>query len=129
MIIGVVNAHYEAVIRLIVRGPIGQERKIEAVIDTGFSSFLSLPPVLISMLGLPFRMRDRAILADGSESVFDIFQGTVTWDEQTRQVPIHEADTDPLLGMSLLYGSSLTIQVEEGGSVIINALPQEKPMA
>jgi hypothetical protein len=34
-----------------------------------------------------------------------------------------------MLGMSLLYGSSLMIQVEEGGSVIINALPQQKSMA
>lgn len=74
MIIGIVNHHLEAIINLVVVGPLEQEREIEAVIDTGFSSYLSLPPVIISMLGLPFRMRDRAILADGKESIFDIYR-------------------------------------------------------
>jgi clan AA aspartic protease len=129
MIIGIVNHHLEALINLIVHGPHEQEREIEAVIDTGFSSHLSLPPVIISMLGLPFRMRDRAILADGNESVFDIYQGTVLWDGQFKSIAIHESDTDPLVGMSLLYGNSLSMQIVEGGSVIINALPQEKPMS
>jgi clan AA aspartic protease len=114
---------------LVVHGPHAQERETEAVIDTGFTSYLSLPPTIISMLGLPFRMRDRAILADGKESIFDIYQGTVLWDGQLKSIPIHESDTDPLVGMNLLYGYNLSVQVVEGGSVMINALPQEKPMA
>lgn len=129
MIIGIVNHHLEAIISLVVQGPNVQEWEIEAVIDTGFSSYLSLPPVIISMLGLPFRMRDRAILADGKESVFDIYQGTVLWDEQLKSIPIHESDTDPLVGMDLLHGYNFSAQVIEGGSVIINALPHEKTMA
>jgi predicted aspartyl protease len=36
MITGVVTADREAVIRLTVRGPVGQEHEVEAVIDTGF---------------------------------------------------------------------------------------------
>ena len=44
MIEGVVNAAYEAVIRLSLRGPSGQAREIDAVIDTGFNGFLTLPP-------------------------------------------------------------------------------------
>ena len=36
MITGVVNAHFEATIRLTLRGPNGQTRKVDAVIDTGF---------------------------------------------------------------------------------------------
>ena len=35
MIEGVVNADYEAVITLTLRGPAGQEQDIDAVIDTG----------------------------------------------------------------------------------------------
>ena len=37
MITGTVTSHREAIIRLIVRGPSGQEEEIEAVIDTGFN--------------------------------------------------------------------------------------------
>ena len=41
---GTVNSSYEAVISIPLRGPGGQAREIEAVIDTGYSGFLVLPP-------------------------------------------------------------------------------------
>ncbi len=44
MIAGVVTASRQAIIRLTVRGPEGQEQEIEAVIDTGFDGTLTLPP-------------------------------------------------------------------------------------
>ena len=54
MIEGVVNAAYEAVVTLPVQGPAGQSREVEAVIDTGFNRFLTLPPALVAELDLPF---------------------------------------------------------------------------
>ncbi|OPZ12571.1 MAG: hypothetical protein BWZ07_01190 [Alphaproteobacteria bacterium ADurb.BinA280] len=38
MMTGSVNKHYEAIVRLVVRGPQGQAEAIEAIIDTGFSA-------------------------------------------------------------------------------------------
>jgi predicted aspartyl protease len=67
MITGVVTPFYEATIRLIMRGLSGQEQEIEAVIDTGFDGALTLPLADITVLGLPWRRRGRALLADGSE--------------------------------------------------------------
>jgi predicted aspartyl protease len=49
MIVGAVNAWREAVIRLPLRGPRGQEQEIELVLDTGFSGSLTLPPALIAV--------------------------------------------------------------------------------
>jgi predicted aspartyl protease len=43
MIVGVVTDDYQAVIHLVVRGPAGQEIEIDAIIDTGFDGWLSLP--------------------------------------------------------------------------------------
>lgn len=129
MIIGVVNSHREAVISLKVRGPQGREEELEAVVDTGFNGWLSLPPSLIAMLGLPFRRRGRAQLADGSDSLFDIYEGTVMWDGQLRRAAIDEADTDPLVGMSLMYGYDLSMQIEVGGSVILNKRLHQKSLA
>ncbi len=43
MIEGVVNAAYEAVVTLSLQSPSGQAREIEAVIDTGYSGFLTPP--------------------------------------------------------------------------------------
>ena len=54
MIQGVVNTAYEAVVALSLQGPEGQAQDIEAVIDTGYSGFLTLPPGLVDDLGLPF---------------------------------------------------------------------------
>jgi predicted aspartyl protease len=88
MITGVVTANREATIRLLVHGPARRSRKIKAVIDTGFDGWLSLPPALIVLLGLPWRRRGRALLADGSENLFDIYEGTVVWDRHRRRIPI-----------------------------------------
>lgn len=59
MITGVVNADLEAVIRVPLRGPNGQQLNIEAIIDTGFNGFLTLPPALLTTLGLPRLSRGR----------------------------------------------------------------------
>jgi len=52
MIVGSVNANREAIIRLLVGAPEGQTQEIEAIIDTGFTGFMSLPPDLVESLGL-----------------------------------------------------------------------------
>lgn len=123
MITGVVTADREATIRLAVRGPAGEEQAIVAVINTRFNGWLSLPASSISQLGLPWRQRGRALLADGSQRVFDIYEATVIWDGQPRRVPVHEADTAPLVGMSLLEGYELIVQVRSAGNVTITVLP------
>lgn len=119
MITGVVSADYEAVIRLEVQGPTGQEREVAAVVDTGFNGFLTLPPRLITTLGLTRRRRGRAILANGSEDIFDIYGVTVLWDGQPRYIETGAVDTTPLVGMALLDGYDLHVQVAIGGRIAI----------
>lgn len=126
MIIGVVTDRREAVIRLRVRGPAGQDQEIEAVIDTGFDGWLSLPSSIIAQLGLRWRQRGRALLADGSESVFDIYEATVDWDGEFRRIPVDQAETIPLVGMSLLEGYELSVQIQRGGNVTVRALSPSK---
>jgi len=87
MITGVVRDDRQAIVHLMVRGPAGQEQEIEAIIDTGFDGWLSLPSSLVVRLGLVWRRRGRALLADGSESVFDIYEATVDWDGEMRRIP------------------------------------------
>ena len=121
MIQGSVNAAYEAVVTLAVRGPAGQTTEIDAVIDTGFTGVLTLPPALVSELGLPFVTRGRATLANGSEDFFDIYEVAVLWESQLRYVLADAADTTPLLGMALLDSRSMYVEVERGGRVVIQA--------
>jgi clan AA aspartic protease len=126
MITGFVTDRREAVIRLRVHGPAGQDQEIEAIIDTGFDGWLSLPPSVIAQLGLTWRQRGRALLADGRESVFDIYEATVDWDGNARRVPVDAAETFPLVGMSLLEGYELIVQVQRGGNVALSALSQAR---
>ena len=119
MIEGVVNANLEAVVTLTLRGEDGQEREIEAVIDTGFNGFLTLPPALVTELGLPFASTGRATLADGSEAAFDVYDATVLWDGQPRSVESGAVGDAPLVGMSLLDRHDLSIQVRDGGRVVV----------
>lgn len=123
MITGIVTGAREAVISLTVRGPNGQEHEIEAVIDTGFDGSLTLPLALVTALGSPWHRRGRALLADGNESVFDIYEATVLWDGRARRVSVDEVDVMPLVGIALLYGYELTIQIVEGGRVLLKPLP------
>ncbi|MBI5368093.1 MAG: clan AA aspartic protease [Planctomycetes bacterium] len=123
MITGVVTPDREASVQLTVHSATGLETMIAAVIDTGFDGSLSLTSAVISSLGLPWRGRGRALLADGSESVFDIFEATVDWDGQRRRVAVDQVETLPLIGMALLEGYELTIQVRASGSVSIRPLP------
>ena len=123
MIAGYVNAYREAIIRLVVSGPLGRSQEIDAVVDTGFTGFLTLPLSIIANLELPFRRRGRAVLADGSESLFDIYEARVLWDGQPRRVAIDAVDTDSLVGMALLSGYELTVQAVVGGRVSIKAIP------
>ena len=121
MIEGVVNAAYEPVVPLRVQGPSGYTMDIEAVIDTGFTGFLTLPPAPMTDLRLRYRGRGWATLADGSEVPFDIYGVTVLWDGLPRHIEADEADSTPLVGMRLLDGHNLNIDVEDGGSVVIQA--------
>jgi clan AA aspartic protease len=122
MIVGVVNSLREAVIALAVHGQ-KKQIEIDAVVDTGFNGYISLSRALISELGFPFRRRGRAVLADGSEIIFNVYEATVMWNGELRRLELDEADTDPLVGMGLLDGYKLTIEVVKGGAVTINRLP------
>ncbi len=121
MILGAVNDAYEAVISLTVQGPSGQSREVEAVIDTGFTGFLSLPSALATELGLPFLTYESAFLADGSLVRFSVHDATALWDGRPRRVYAHLSDATPLIGMRMLDDHDLSIQVRDGGRVVIQA--------
>jgi len=120
MISGIVNADFEAIISLSICDPEGKIYTQDAIVDTGFNGWLSLPPDLIDQLILTWKRRGRAILGDGSECVFNVYEAIVIWDGNYLTIPIDEADSEPLVGMSLMEGYQLTVQVFEEGSVEIH---------
>lgn len=121
MIEGAVNAAREAVVILHIQGPEGQHRDIEAVVDTGYSGFLTLPTALVAELGLPFAYMGQAFLANDDEVSFDVHHGAVIWDGQPKAIEVDATGSTPLVGMLLLDGHDLSIQVRAGGRVVIEA--------
>ncbi len=121
MIVGSVTSSREAVVRLTVRGPTGEGQAIDAIIDTGFNFFLTLPSDVIAELNSTRRSTARVILADGSETRANVYAATAIWDDRPIRIPVQEANTTPLVGMALLEGYELRMQCVEGGRVVIEA--------
>ena len=122
MITGIVNADFEPIIPLSICGSDGKVYTQEAIVDTGFNGWLSLPPDLIAELNLKWKRRGRAILGDGTECVFDVYEAVLVWDGNFLTIPIDEADSDPLVGMSLMEGCQLMVQVFEGGHIELSKI-------
>jgi clan AA aspartic protease len=122
MIIGNVNTKREAVVQLAVFGENQQRQGIKAIIDTGYTGFLTLPSTIITTLGLTWYMQQEGILGDGSLCVFNVYEASVIWDGQIRTIETNESEADPLVGMGLLEGYELKIQAVAGGLVTITAL-------
>ncbi len=112
----------EARVRLTILGP-GTKQKITGVIDTGFTASLTLPASRIATLDLHWRLSGRGILADGSECLFNVYEATLIWNRKARKILVTEAETTPLIGMTLLDGYELNVQVRPGGKVTIRKLP------
>jgi clan AA aspartic protease len=123
MIVGTIQGR-EALIRLMIRGVGGPGQEIEAVVDSGYTGWLTLPPTVIAALNLRWQTFGRGILADGSVSTFDVNQAKVVWDGRLRSVFVDEFAATPLVGMALLRGFEYKMQVRARGLVTIKRLPR-----
>lgn len=112
----------EARVELKVHGIRGKSKTIEAVVDTGFSSWLTLPPDLIRWLGLPWCSVEQGVLADGSTCRYDVFEAAVARDGKLRPLFVDSADIEPLIGMKLMRGYELKIDIRDGGKVRLKRL-------
>jgi clan AA aspartic protease len=121
MIVGIVRGR-EALVRLIIRGSRGRQQEIEAVVDSGYTGWLTLPTTVIAALDLRWQTLGRGILADGSVSTFDVYQAKAVWDDRLRRVYVDEFDATPLIGMALLRGYEYKMEVRARGKVTIKRL-------
>ncbi len=122
MMHGIVNQNREATIRLVVGDANKQKQVIDAVIDTGFTGFLTLPLTIITSLNLELYSREEGTLGDGSLCIFDVYPGFVIWDGEFKRIDINAAETIPLIGMSLLHGYRIQLDAIVNGRVTIQSL-------
>ena len=96
---------------------------VNAVIDTGYSGALTLPPALVAELDLPYVFSSKATLAEDKVVGFRVHRVTALWDSGPRHVEADAVGSTPLVGILLLDDHDLSIQVRAGGRVVIQAAP------
>jgi clan AA aspartic protease len=123
MIRGAVNPHFQVVVPFSIRGPANYFHDMEAILDTGFSGSLTLPPLVIAALGLTWDSIRLGLLANGQLHPFDLYEATITWDGAPRTILVQAADGAPLIGLELLKGFDLRVRFNVAGSAEIEAVP------
>lgn len=126
MIKGIVTEDREAVIPLRIVGR-GATEELRFILDTGFTGGLTLPADIVRRLNPLSAGTRRAILADGNSVALEAFLVTVVWSGQNREVLALQSDGGPLVGLSLLDGSRLIMDVVFGGDVWIDELSSAEP--
>lgn len=86
---GLVNQSCEATLSVVVNNK-AKTQLVDAVIDTGFSGFLTLPSNVIAALELIWKGRDVATLGDGTSCIFEVYIALIIWDGQYRTIDINE---------------------------------------
>ena len=113
----------EARISVAVAGPSMEFWEVEAVIDTGFSGWLTLPEVAVRELDLQIYRHRRVRIADNRVTWMLTYRAVAQW--QGRQIGILVYQTEnprPLLGTAMLEHCRLTVDMLEGGPVAVTPL-------
>ena len=121
MIIGRITNNQEAIIELEIVG-LHRREEIKVAIDTGFDGHLTLPGDLINRIGFRRAGRRYAILGDGNIVALELYRAKVLWHGEEREVPVLRTDGGPLVGMALLEGNRVILDVVIDGDVRIDVL-------
>lgn len=114
----VVDLH--ATVSVPLRLPGQPDFAIDFVVDTGFSGFLTLPPIAIETLRLPFVENTLASLADDSAVEVSVYAAPIVWNGKAEVVRVLAMGHHPRLGTALLRGQEFVAQFVARGLVTID---------
>ena len=127
MISGRVSEELDPLVTIELRNGLGYLHSVEVVVDTGFDGELALPSELVQSLGLDYMDDVPVTLADRQQRPVRAYDGVVSWHGRHREVVVLDMGSEPLLGMSLLLDSRLTVVARPGGAVLIEEEEPERP--
>ena len=122
MIKGKVSGNQQALVTIDVIDGEGRPQPLEAILDTGFTGYLTLPTGSIQQLGLRSVGQRSFELANGELFEFEAYLAAVSWHGRTSYALVLKSDSAPLLGMTLLWGSRVTVDALTDGEVTIEEL-------
>ena len=97
-------------------------QRFRAALDTGFNGSFSLPSSAIRRLGLTALETREVTFANGESEDCPVYAAAVIWDGERVSLPVFGLGDTPLIGMALLSGNRVTIDVAEGGPVTVEPL-------
>lgn len=103
--------------------PTGRMVEVAAALDTGFTADLALPADVIGTLQLPELGTVDVALADGHTTSLRVHAARVQWQGRDRHTVAYGVDGAALVGMGLLRGFVLEVDVVPNGAVTIRSRP------
>ena len=100
-------------------GSDGTFRVLRCLVDTGFDGDLALPAATIRSLGLIYVGPSDTVLLDGPALPLPMYDGVARWHGGATPISVLETQQEALIGMALLENSTLTVEVWDGGDVLI----------
>ncbi len=122
MIRGEIDQNGEAFVKIPILDAGGADIDVATLVDTGFDGMLTLPPNLAAMLGAVPKSQGAGLLADGTICRYDLYEVTIVWEGIKREIIAQAVGEVPLLGMRLLAGHELRMQVIPDGLVEISKI-------
>ena len=122
MIRGKVSGNQQALVTVEIMDGEGCPQSLEAILDTGFTGYLTLPTESIQRNGLPSVGQRTFELANGELFEFEAYLAGVSWHGRLSDTLALKSDSAPLLGMTLLWGSRITVDALTDGEVTIEEL-------
>jgi predicted aspartyl protease len=116
--VGRVTSDREAVVPITVENSRGASRTVQAVLDTGFTGFLTLTAHHIEDLALPSLGRERVLLASGDPHAAHTDPAAVVLAGRRYRIRVLQAN-ESLVGMRLLWGRELRVECTDGGRVAL----------
>ena len=110
------------IVAVSVMGRDGALRRFQAVLDTGFTGTVALPASDVQRLGLSNAKQQQVTFANGESGDCEVYLADVIWEGERQNTRLYAMGVEPLVGMALLRGSRVTMDVAEGGAVVIEPL-------
>jgi clan AA aspartic protease len=113
------NTGLEAWVNITLAGNQRIFQTVEAIVDTGYTGWLTAPEATAYRLGLETTDTRHGTLADGQDRETEICEAVVLWHERPVDIWVDVTGAAPLIGTDMLAGSRLTIDWRDGGEVLI----------
>ena len=109
------------------RGSKGTTIELEATLDTGFTGSLGVPQPIIDEMELEFVREQQVYLADGSQRIVQIYDGSVMWARSWYDTDVYSMGDHVLVGMRLMYGSNISFDAVPNGEIKYRSIDLPRP--